>query len=156
MSSSIAIVCIQLLFDRNDLHRQITHNSFASSDVKGMSSAGNTAWIKQQSTCQEGFGQPCWGTPSEDSSISIWEKLIALNAGPLQGDSRAALMERLHNPTNLNLVSKQGGWMSQLENELIWNFGFRHFFCHIAAKSWLASYNWWRKREYPAKSTAFH
>ena len=27
---------------------------------------------------------------------------------------------------------------------------FRHFFCHVAAKSWLASSSWWRKPEYPA------
>ena len=26
------------------------------------------------------------------------------------------------------------------------NFDFRHLFCHIAAKSWLVSCKWWRKR----------
>ena len=44
---------------------------------------------------------------------------------------------------------------SALETGRIWNLIFCHFFtCHIAVKSWLASYNWWRKLEYLAKTTA--
>ena len=35
-----------------------------------------------------------------------------------------------------------------------WNFVFRHFFCHVAANSWLTSCNWWRKPAYPVKTTA--
>ena len=36
----------------------------------------------------------------------------------------------------------------------IWNFTFRHFFCHIAAESGLTSCNWCSKPELPAKTTA--
>ena len=36
----------------------------------------------------------------------------------------------------------------------IWNFHYHHFFCRVMAKLRQASCRWWRKPEYPGKTTA--
>ena len=66
-------------------------------------------------------------------------------SGYLREQGKALVAEEETGKNAINFVQVSGG---------IWNFVFLHFFCHIAAKSWLTSYNWWRKLEYLVNTTA--
>ena len=67
---------------------------------------------------------------------------------------------KLHSPKSNSSVHCQVNlWALMLTDMYCMEFEFllvfRHFFCHISAKSWLASFEWWREAGYPAKATTY-